>query len=172
LQKMKSIAEGKRPSYKGEDLEITPDTFRTKTFAINDAFSKTVLCLLASKSPRNLQTNGLIKLNNSWLRKSSSRNIHHIFPKAWVRKQGKRDWDANVIANIMLTDEHLNQRVIRSKSPKDWVRDLEKANKDLEKILASHTLSDSSLDLLRTNSFTQFQQLRSRDLYTTIKSIL
>jgi hypothetical protein len=172
LQKMKSIAEGKRPSYKGEDLEITPNTFRTKTFAINDAFSKTVLCLLASKSPRNLLTNGLIKLNNSWLRKSSSRNIHHIFPKAWVRKQGQRDWDANVIANIMLTDEHLNQRVIRSKSPKDWVRELEKANKNLEKTLASHTLSDSSLDLLRTNSFTQFQHLRSRDLYSTIKSIL
>ena len=172
LQKMKSIAEGKRPSYKGEDLEITPDTFRTKTFAINDAFSKTVLCLLASKGPRNLQTNGLSKLNNSWLRKSSSRNIHHIFPKAWIKKQGKRDWDANVIANIMLADEYSNQRVMTSKSPGDYLKLIRVNRADLEKAMQSQFIGQECLLAVEKNNFPDFIRHRSRSLMENFKSLL
>jgi hypothetical protein len=172
LQKMKTIAQGKRPSYKGEDLEITPDTFRTKTFAINDAFSKTVLCLLASMGPRNLQTNGLIKLNNSWLRKSSSRNIHHIFPKAWVKKQGKRDWDANVIANIMLADEYSNQRVMTSKSPSDYLKIMRVSRSDLEAAMRSQFIGPDCLLAVEKNNFPDFVRHRSRSLMEKFKSLL
>jgi hypothetical protein len=172
LQKMKSIAQGKRPSYKGEDLEITPDTFRTKTFAINDAFSKTVLCLLASKGPRNLQTNGLIKLNNTWLRKSSSRNIHHIFPKAWVKKHGKPDWDANVIANIMLADEYLNQRVIKASAPKDWVGQFSRRSATLEDSFLTHLIGSEGLEALRGNAYAKFLTDRSRALYDAVTALI
>jgi len=172
LQKMKSIAQGKRPSYKGEDLEITPDTFRTKTFAINDAFSKTVLCLLASKGPRNLQTNGLIKLNNTWLRKSSSRNIHHIFPKAWIKKHGKPDWDANVIANIMLTDEFLNQSVIRAKSPRVYLSALNAFAKNIESCVASHALDESALSYMREMDYPQFIRCRASILSSAVRTLL
>ncbi len=168
LQKMKSIAQGKRPSYKGEDLEITPDTFRTKTFAINDAFSKTVLCLLAAKGPRNLQTNGLIKLNNSWLRKSSSRNIHHIFPKAWIKKHGKPDWDANVIANIMIADEYLNQRVIKASAPKDWVGQFSHKSATLEESFLTHLIGSEELEALRSNSYPRFVAARSKAFFEAI----
>jgi hypothetical protein len=164
LQKMKSIAQGKRPSYKGEDLEITPDTFRTKTFAINDAFSKTVLCLLASKGPRNLQTNGLIKLNNTWLRKSSSRNIHHIFPKAWVKKHGKPDWDANVIANIMLADEYLNQRVFRSRAPGDYLA-VFRCNASFASTLATNCISTSSAFCVLHNDYVGLLSSRSLEIF-------
>lgn len=169
LQKMKSIAQGKRPSYKGEDLEITPDTFRTKPFAINDAFSKTVLCLLASKGPRNLQTNGLIKLNNSWLRKSSSRNIHHIFPKAWVKKHGKPDWDANVIANIMLADEYLNQRVMTSKSPRQYLETIGIAKPDLHSLMHTHLLDEESISAAEKNSFHDFLLHRSQVILADLR---
>jgi hypothetical protein len=172
LQKMKSIAQGKRPSYKGEDLEITPDTFRTKTFAINDAFSKTVLCLLASKGPRNLQTNGLIKLNNSWLRKSSSRNIHHIFPKAWIKKHGKPDWDANVIANIMLADEYLNQRVMASKSPSQYLRNICRDRGEFENALETHFITVNCLERVEKDDFSAFVRLRSRNLHSSFQIYL
>ena len=167
LQKMKSIAQGKRPSYKGEDLEITPDTFRTKAFAINEAFSKTVLCLLALEGPRNLQTNGLTKLNNSWLRKSSSRNIHHIFPKAWVKKHGKPEWDANVIANIMLADEYLNQRVIKASAPKDWVGQFSRKSSSLEDSFLTHLIELDGLQALKSNAYPKFLAHRSALLHKT-----
>ena len=170
LQKMKSIAQGKRPSYKGEDLEITPDTFRTKTFAINDAFSKTVLCMLASKGPRNLQTNGLIKLNNSWLRKSSSRNIHHIFPKAWVKKHGKPDWDANVIANIMFAGEHENQRVMTSKAPREYLEKLWGSRSGLANAMDSHFVGNACLNAIRSDDFNTFVRHRSKLLHETVKA--
>jgi hypothetical protein len=172
LQKMKSIAQGKRPSYKGEDLEITPDTFRTKSFAINDAFSKTVLCLLASKGPRNLQTNGLIKLNNTWLRKSSSRNIHHIFPKAWVKKHGKPDWDANVIANIMLADEYLNQAVVRSKAPGIYLTKFSDENGEVVACLATHAIDEAGHIRLLKNDYKAFMALRAHILCDLCKSQL
>lgn len=170
LQKMKTIADGKRPSYKGEDLEITPDTFRTKPFAINDAFSKTVLCLLASKGPRNLQTSGLIKINNSWLRKSSSRNIHHIFPKAWVKKRGKRDWDANVIANIMFAEEYENQRVMTSKSPREYLEKAPGGRSGLEGTLDSHLVDSGCLSAIKTDDFNTFLRHRSKLLHDALTS--
>jgi hypothetical protein len=169
LQKMKSIAQGKRPSYKGEDLEITPDTFRTKTFAINDAFSKTVLCLLASKGPRNLQTNGLIKLNNSWLRKSSSRNIHHIFPKAWIKKHGKPDWDANVIANIMLADEYLNQRVMTSKSPCEYLEQMGMSKPELLSMMHTHLIDEECVSAAEKNRFRDFLRHRGRVIFEDLR---
>ena len=172
LQKMKSIAQGKRPSYKGEDLEITPDTFRTKTFAINDAFSKTVLCLLASKGPRNLQTNGLIKLNNSWLRKSSSRNIHHIFPKAWIKKQGKPEWDANVIANIMLADEYANQALVRSKAPGNYLAKFSTDNIEIIACLATHAIDEAVNIRLLKNDYQPFLAIRARILCDFCKTQL
>ena len=172
LQKMKSIAQGKRPSYKGEDLEITPDTFRTKAFAINDAFSKTVLCLLASKGPRNLQTNGLIKLNNSWLRKSSSRNIHHIFPKGWVKRHGKTDWDANVIANIMLSDEFVNQSVVRSKAPGLYFEQISRENREIKSCLSTHFVDENTYLQLLKNDYKTFVVSRALVLYRLFKSLL
>jgi hypothetical protein len=162
LHKMKSITQGKRPSYKGEDLEISPDTFRTKTFAINDAFSKTVLCLLASKGPRNLQTNGLVKLNNTWLRKSSSRNIHHIFPKAWVKKHGKPDWDANAIANIMFSEDYENKRIMTSKSPREYLSGMRVSESALASALAAHLINGDCRAAIDNNDFAAFIRERSK----------
>ena len=49
-------------------------------------------------------------LDNSWLNIASSKNYHHFFPKAYLKKLNKYDEDEiNCLANITLVDDYINK---------------------------------------------------------------
>ena len=169
LHKIATICKGDRPSYQGEEFHLSPESLADRRFVINDAFSKAILCLLVSQGPLNLQNNGAVKANNSWLRKSASKNIHHIFPKAWVKKHGKPGWDANSIANIMVADEYLNQRVIRAKSPKDYMTTFKLSNPVFGGSLYSHLIDEECESALLKNDYDRFIQRRAQLIAEKIK---
>jgi hypothetical protein len=162
LARIDRIAQGKRPSHVGEDFRITPDLFRERSFAVNDSFSKAVLCLIASLRPRNLVNGGEIHVDNTWLGKSAGRNIHHIFPKAYVKKAGKKGWNVNALSNIMYADEHTNQKVILARAPSDYIADFKRRNPRLEETLATHLIDDVCLRALLRDDFETFTNHRAQ----------
>jgi hypothetical protein len=168
LPKMAQIAKGQRPTY-SEDFRVSPELIATRPFAINDSFSKAVICLLASQGPKNLNNNGLTKVNNSWLRKASSKNLHHIFPKAYVKKAKQPGWDANLVANIMIAEEYLNQRVIRAKSPKDYMTVFEEGNPGFRESLMTHLIDEECLKALLANDYDSFINHRAKLITEKIK---
>jgi hypothetical protein len=169
LARIDRIAQGKRPSYTGEDFRITPELFMDRSFAVNDSFSKAVLCLLASLRPRNLVNGGEIHVDNTWLGKSASRNIHHIFPKAYVKKVGKKGWNVNALSNIMFADEHTNQKVILARAPSDYIADFKRRNPRLEETLATHLIDDVCLRALLRDDFETFTNHRAQLIADKIK---
>jgi len=169
LHKIALIRKGEQPSYHGEEFHLSPESLAERRFAINDAYSKAILCLLVSQGPRNLQNNGVVKVNNSWLRKSASKNIHHIFPKAWIKKHGKPGWDANSVANIMIADEYSNQRLIRAKPPKEYITIFSEANSAIQESFKSHLVDEIIFNNLTSNDFSKFQSLRSIKILKTIE---
>lgn len=169
LHKIAQIQKGERPSYQGEEFHLSPESLAERRFAINDAFSKAILCLLVSQGPRNLQNNGVVKVNNSWLRKSASKNIHHIFPKAWIKKHGKPGWDANSVANIMLAEEYLNQRVIRTKSPATYICSFAEENFSIQDSLATHLIYGECFNALQKNDYFTFINLRAQIITENIQ---
>ena len=168
LHKIAQIHKGERPSYQGEEFHISPESLAERRFAINDAYSKAILCLLVSQGPRNLQNNGVVKVNNSWLRKSASKNIHHIFPKAWIKKHGKPGWDANSVANIMIADEYLNQRVIRAKPPKEYMMILKQNNPFFANSLLTNLINEPCVNALTKNEHAQFVMHRAQKIVEII----
>ena len=168
LLRMGQIAKGQRPVY-SEEFRVTTELIASRPFAINGSFSKAIICLLATQVPKNLNNNGFTKVNNTWLRKASSKNLHHIFPKAYVKKAKQPDWDANLVSNIMIAEEYLNQRVIRAKSPKEYMTTLAEVNPGFRESLMTHLIDEECLKALLANDYDSFINHRAKLIAEKIK---
>ena len=111
---MNSIIEEKRVRFDWV-APINTEHVRDSTFSASQAFSKTVLALLASLQPQKYSSGDLVNLRNDWMRRADSMNFHHVFPKSYLKKNDYEDWKANRVLNISLVDDFLNKRVIRAR---------------------------------------------------------
>lgn len=101
LVKMLELASGKVVFDKLSSA-VDPETFQ-KTWRINSTAAKAAICLLAQLDPKSFLTGAPVDLSDA-LSAYNAREFHHIYPKAYLGKQGIHFHEANVIANIcMLT---------------------------------------------------------------------
>ena len=142
LKRMDDILLEHPPSYQGEEISLTMEDLRWHWFSTGDAFCKAILCLYAYFEPKSFATNGLVKIDNSWLKVASSKNYHHFFPKAYLRKAGFEKWQANVILNITIVDDYLNKRRIRAKSPSEYMQQFAEDNSLLASTMETHLIDD------------------------------
>ncbi|HEC1793732.1 TPA: hypothetical protein R1740_000362, partial [Campylobacter lari] len=106
-------------------------------FSSSNAFDKAVLCILAYNEPKKFSDNSKVRLDNSYLSIASSKNYHHFFPKAYLKRINNTD-NANALANITLVDDYLNKRIIRDRNPQEYIKYFEKENSDIDEALKSH----------------------------------
>lgn len=140
--RMDLILEEKAPSYAGEEVRLTMDDLRWRGFRANDAFCKAILCLYAFQEPKSFKTNGMIVLDNRWLRTSTAKNYHHFFPKAFLDGKGVDEEKANAILNITLVDDYLNKRDIRAKAPSVYMKSFADDNPKLADTMKTHLIDD------------------------------
>ena len=131
-------------------------------FSASNAFQKAVLCILASRDPKKFSDNSTVRLDNSFLNKSSSKNYHHFFPKAYLGKQNASEY-ANALANITLVDDFLNKVVIKDKDPKKYITDFQKDNPDIANTLQSHFIELNGYGILE-NDYVLFLEKRASAL--------
>ncbi|MBI5488799.1 MAG: DUF262 domain-containing protein [Deltaproteobacteria bacterium] len=141
LARMDDIRQQKQPDYKGEELHLTIDDLKARPFSTGNAVCLALLCLYAYQEPKSFASNGVVKLDNSWLKVASSKNYHHFFPKAHLRRAGD-DSLANSILNITLVDDHLNKRKAKSRAPSDYMREFRDSNPQLGSTMKTHLIDD------------------------------
>ena len=118
-------------------------------FSTSSAWYKAALCILAYKEPKKFNDNSSVRLDNSWLNIASSKNYHHFFPKAYLKKLNKYDEDRiNCLANITLVDDYINKRVIKDKAPSIYIKDFLKDNPELEQSLKTHYIDLKDFGIL------------------------
>ncbi len=142
LERMDLILAGEAPNYKGEEIDVTIDGLRERWFSTGDAFCKAILCLYAYEVPKSFASNGMVRLDNSWLKVAFSKNYHHFFPKAYLRRQGVDDALANSILNITLVDDYLNKRKIKGRAPSDYMSEFARSNPALAETMKRHLIDD------------------------------
>ncbi|NOZ58674.1 MAG: hypothetical protein GXO66_03740, partial [Euryarchaeota archaeon] len=106
-------------------------------------------------------------LDNSWLIRSNSRNYHHFFPKAYLKRIGKLDI-ANVLANITFVDDYLNKREIGAKSPSQYLKEFQHLNLNLDETLKSHLIDDIDEFGITTDNYERFLEKRTERIMTEI----
>lgn len=162
LERMDEILAGTPPSYRGEEVNLTLDSLRYKWFSTGDAFCKAILCLYAWFLPRSFKNDSPVKIDNSWLKSSTSKNYHHFFPRAYLRSRGVPDWKANSILNITIVDEYLNKNAIRARSPTEYMETFRKSNKHLEETMKTHLIDDLERFGIWQNDYETFLNERGR----------
>lgn len=172
IKLIEDIKEGKNIDW-DEKIPFTMDKELLKQwikepFSTSNAFDKGVLCILAYFKPKRFDDNGDVLLDNSWLIRSNSRNYHHFFPKAYLKKVGKEEM-ANALANITFVDDYLNKRVIRAKPPSKYILDdFAKNNPNIEETLKSHLIDDIDEFGIPNDDYDTFLDKRSEKILEEI----
>ena len=170
ISRVDDILAGQTPSYQQEDaVDLTLDQLKYRSFRTGDAFSKTLLCIMAYHQPKSFETNAIVHLDNSWLKQSNSKNYHHFFPKAYLEKQGIDYWKANSVVNIAIVDDSLNKKDIRAKAPSVYMKSFSKKNDDIANTMKTHLIGDLDEFGIMNNNYDLFLEKRGNWLLKEIR---
>jgi len=140
IRRIDAILEGLAPSYDYPIDTSKEFVLENGLFNTGRSFVKAILCLLAARRPRSFKNNDEVLVSNDWLKQANSRNYHHFFPRAYLRRRGIEERRANHIANITLVDDFLNKREIRDRKPSDYMRKFQSQNSDLDRTMSTHLI--------------------------------
>jgi len=144
VEKIDKILANEQPRYEWA-VDVSPAVLsREGWFSASRSYTKAILCLLAKQHPRSFKTGIDVRIDNAWLSVSASKNYHHFFPRAFLKKQNPAidPWRANHIANITIVDDYLNKNDIRAKSPARYISDFARDNPAMSQTLATHLIGD------------------------------
>ena len=144
IKSIDDILDGNKPVYDYQ-IDISYDALISRGyFSAGSAFIKGMLCILAYREPKSFADNAVVKIANDWLRQANSKNYHHFFPKAYMRKAHPEvdEWRVNHIANITIVDDFLNKRSIRDRAPFKYMAEFKVKNPDhIDEAMETHMIS-------------------------------
>ena len=174
VEKIEQILENRQPRYEWA-VDISPTTItREGWFSASRSYVKAMLCLFAKQHPRSLKTDLAVRIDNAWLSVSSSKNYHHFFPKAFLKKQNPMldGWRINHIANITIVDDYLNKQDIRAKSPARYISEFRLENPSIDQTLITHLIGDSVEFGISSNDYECFFETRVNRISGLLSQLL
>lgn len=171
LEKMQAILDGHEPEYNGHELDISAEDLMSRPFSVGDAYCMAIVCLLCEKEPRRFNTKGKVNLDNDWLKIASSKNYHHFFPRAFLKKKTDYENLPNSIVNIVLIDDLLNKRTIHAKPPSQYMMEFQKMNSKLPKIMKTHFIHLDGWGIFE-DDYDRFVHKRAKAIAKALNNVL
>jgi len=135
--------------------------------SLANAFSKTILCMLASQNPRNPINNDPILGSN--FSKYTQSEMHHIFPQNYLRKKDVDDYRINSIANIMFLPANVNKGKKFKEAPATYIKSID--NQELDKTLKTHLINNLKESGLLENHYETFLRYRAKQIIKKLKEV-
>jgi hypothetical protein len=112
-------------------------------FSAGRSYIKAILCIYAYHQPKSFNDNSIVNISNYWLKQANSKNYHHFFPKAYLKKRKEEEFYINHVLNITIVDDFLNKREIRAQAPSTYMTKFKKVNSDdLHETMKTHLIDD------------------------------
>lgn len=168
IKRIDEILQGNRPNY--EEMKVflsSPKDLIDTGFSAGSSYCKAILCLLAYHEPKDFQDNGKVILDNSWLKVANSKNYHHFFPKAYLRKNNIGN--ENSLVNITLVSDSLNKRKIKAKAPSIYVQDFLDENDELPTSMQSHLILDLDGFGIMSDDYAVFLEKRAQAIFDELQ---
>lgn len=145
-------------------IDISPNfIMENGWFSAGRSYIKAILCLYAYQQPKSFNDNSLVNISNYWLKQANSKNYHHFFPKAYLKKQGNDELYINNILNITIVDDFLNKRNIKAKSPSIYMKEFYEQNSEtLTETMKTHLIMDLNRFGIWTNDYETFLNERAK----------
>ncbi len=168
IKRIDDILKGNRSNY--EDVKVylsSPKDLIETSFSAGSSYCKAILCLLAYHEPKDFQDNGKVILDNSWLKVANSKNFHHFFPKAYLRKNNIGN--ENSLVNITLVSADLNKRKIKAKAPSIYIQDFLDENDELPTSIKSHLIDELNEFGIMSDDYLVFLEKRASAIFKELK---
>ena len=168
------ILEGRSPEYDNQfhsQLDTSEDIERYQ-FSIADSICKAILCLFCSYKPRSFSDNSEVKLDDTWLLRTNSKNYHHFFPRAYLKEMNYSNKEQNSIANITIVSDHLNKIDIGKKPPSKYMLEFKKYNSMINETMETHLIGNMTEFGISDNSYTIFLKMRAKKIHEALKKQL
>lgn len=169
-----AILNGQIPKY-DQGVDVTAEFIeRNGMFSMGNAMIKGLLCLLVSHSPKSFKNNNPLVIDNDWLSQSNSKNYHHFFPRAYMRRYQPLipEHMVNHIANITIVDSYLNKSEIKAKAPDEYMGVYYQENPDILSTLKTHLIGDLDEFGVWDNNYSIFFSKRTKMIADALKSEL
>ena len=134
--------------------------------AVRNAF----LCLLATNGPRHFQNNSPLNLLNESVSGFTSRERHHIFPKAYLKKSGPALADIQSLPNFCFVPAELN-KWINDCDPATYVSELRSENAEFNETAQTHLLPTGPGSGVPENDYLQFLNVRGELIVKEIRRL-
>ncbi|WP_312175142.1 DUF262 domain-containing protein [Chryseobacterium sp.] len=163
IDKIDKIISGELPTYEWNTNIDKENLLNIGYFSTGRSLIKAILCLYSMNNPRSFNNNLSVRIDNSWLKVSTSKNYHHFFPKAYMRKNFPHISNnlVNHIFNITIVDDYLNKRQIKAKAPAEYINEFIKSNSEIDISLESHLIFDKDEFGVMSNDFETFIDKRA-----------
>ena len=96
---------------------------------------------MAYQQPKSFIDDSIVNISNYWLKQANSKNYHHFFPKAYLKKNNVDDNKINHIINITIVDDFLNKRKIRDKAPSVYMSGFKEQNPNISGTMKTHLIN-------------------------------
>jgi len=162
-----------QPKYE-KGVDITPKVIQQKgEFTMGSAYVKGLLCILSSMHPKSFKDGIDVIIDNNWLSQSNSKNYHHFFPKAYMKKNQQliEEKLVNHIANITIVDDHTNKNEIKDKAPSVYMKDYAQ-NPNIKEIMKTHLIDDLDEYEIWENNYNKFFENRIKKFCEILKTKL
>ena len=159
IKRVNLIIDNIQPEYKDFVINISPESLIETQFSAGNSFCKAILCLLAYNEPKDFNDNGKVTLDNNYLKTANSKNYHHFFPRAFLKKN--LIGNENSLMNITLISDKLNKRKIGAKPPSDYISEFKDSNDEIGKTLSSHLITDIDSFGISTDDYLLFLNKRA-----------
>ena len=112
--------------------------------------------------PKSFKNNNTLTIDNDWLSQSNSKNYHHFFPRAYMKREQPLIPESivNHIANITIVDSYLNKSDIKDKAPAKYMDVYRQENPLLPSTMETHLIGDLEDFGVWSNNYSVFFKKR------------
>ena len=172
VKRIDKILNDEIPEY-GWPIDSSADFIkRNGRFSVGRSYIKAILCIYAYQGPKSFDNNAHVNISNSWLKQTNSKNYHHFFPKAYLKRSGVDDEEINHVLNITIVDDYLNKREIKADPPSKYMDKFRKRNSQISETMKTHLIGDLDDFGIWTNNYKRFLDRRADMLSKEIRKMI
>lgn len=152
-----------------QSVQLTPASLaRVRMTQSGSAVRNAFLCLLVTYQPKHLLNNSPLDLLGGSISGFTTRERHHIFPKAYLSKNGPAGADIHSLPNFCFVPSELNKR-INDSDPATYVAQFRAENPKFDESAQTHLLPTHTGSGISENDYFQFLNARSEVILKEIR---
>ena len=164
---MEKIADNEIADYKYTYPQRSAQDLIERKYSLRNAFVKTLLCLYSNQNPINIVSGSPVSSDN--FSNYTDTEMHHIFPKNYLREKGVDNERINSVVNIMFLPGNVHRGGKFKGNPKEYFVSIN--NDNLEDDLKTHLIFDLEESGLLENDYDKFLKYRAENILNKLEEV-